>query len=235
MREAGMTRPEVVERLAAVGTTSLVDAGGDLRVLPLDLRPVGPRTRLVGRAVTADAGADLMSVIAGLQACGPGDVLVVAAGGDERAVAGELFATEALRRGVAGLVVDGRVRDVGVLAELDLPVFARGAAPHAYPARRVPRIQVPVTLGSVEVRPGDLVLGDVDGLVTGSEEAFLAVIEDAERIEAREQRLRTAVSGGRSLFDALNVEEHVAALRAGQESWLSFRELPADGDGAGRL
>src|SRR3712207_9361534 len=108
MREAGMTRPEVVERLAAVGTTSLVDAGGDLRVLPLDLRPVGPRTRLVGRAVTADAGADLMSVIAGLQACGPGDVLVVAAGGAARAVGGELFATGAPRRGVAGLLGDLR-------------------------------------------------------------------------------------------------------------------------------
>ncbi|HEX8508369.1 MAG TPA: RraA family protein, partial [Propionibacteriaceae bacterium] len=168
-REAGMTTtPEVLDRLRALGTSSLVDAGGDLRVLPLDLRPVGRSTRLVGRVVTADAGADLMSVIAGLQACGPGDVLVVAAGGNERAVAGELFATEALRRGVAGLVVDGRVRDVGVLAELDLPVFARGVAPHAYPAGRVPRVQVSVTLGDVEVRSGDLLIGDADGLVVGS-------------------------------------------------------------------
>ena len=225
-----MTTPEVLDRLRAVGTTSLVDAGGDLRVLPLGLRPVGTSSRLVGRAVTADAGADLMSVIAGLQACGAGDVLVVAAGGDERAVAGELFATEALRRGVAGLVVDGRVRDVGVLAGLDLPVFARGVAPHAHPARKVPRIQVPVTLGDVEVRPGDLVVGDADGLVAGSEESFLAVLDAAEQIEAREQRLRAAVSGGRSLFEALNVDEHVAALRAGQESRLTFRELSAEGD-----
>lgn len=225
-----MTTSDVLDRLRAIGTTSLVDAGGELRVLPLDLRPVGVATRLVGTAVTADAGADLMSVIAGLQACGPGDVLVVAAGGDERAVAGELFATEALRRGVAGLVVDGRVRDSAVLARLDLPVFARGVAPHAYPARRVPRIQEPVVLGDVEVRPGDLVLGDEDGLVVGPAEAVLDALTGAERIEAREARLRSAVAGGRSLFEALNVDEHVTALRAGQESRLVFRELSADGD-----
>jgi regulator of RNase E activity RraA len=232
--ERAATTADVVDRLRAIDTTSLVDAGGDLRVLPAELRPVGRSRRLAGGVVTADAQADLMSVIAGLAACGPGDVLVVAAGGYERAVAGELFATEALRRGLGGLVIDGRCRDSAVLAELELPVFARGMAPHAYPARALPRIQTPIMVGDVEVRPGDLVLGDEDGLVVGTTEAIAAVLEVAEGIQARERRLRAAVAAGRSLFEAMNVDEHLRALQAGQDSRLRFRELAADDPEADR-
>ena len=162
-------QPRELERLERISTTSFVDAGRDLRVLPATLRPVRPGARLVGRALTVDAREDLMSVLAGLQRSGPGDVLVVM-GNDEHAVAGELFATEALRRGVAGIVIDGLCRDSPRLVELDLPVYARGVAPTACPAQAVPVVQVPVTIGTVEVRPGDLVLGDDDGLVVAGEE-----------------------------------------------------------------
>jgi 4-hydroxy-4-methyl-2-oxoglutarate aldolase len=217
-----MSSPDdLLERLARVSTTSLADAGRDLRVLPRTLRPVRPGLRLAGRALTVDAPDDLMPVIEGLRRSGPGDVLVVR-GGDERAVAGELFATEALRRGVAGIVIDGLCRDSRTLAELDLPVYARGVAPSACPARAVPVVQVPIAIGTVEVRPGDLVLGDDDGVVVGDRGEIEAVLEAAEAIERREQGLRTAIDGGASLFDFLNYDEHVAALRAGRDSSLAF-------------
>ena len=216
---------DVWTRLADLDSTSLADASPELAVLPTDLRPLGRARRLVGRAVTADAQGDLMSVIAGLAVSGPGDVLVVAVGDDERAVAGELFATEAVRRGLAGLVIDGRCRDSAIVAELDLPVFARGVAPNAYPAVKVPRIQEPIMIGSVVINPGDVIVGDDDGLVAGSVAAVTAAVEKAEAIQARERRLRSAIEAGSSLFDALNVDEHVAALQAGQPSSLAFREL----------
>ena len=210
-------------RLARLDTTSLVDAaGGRLRVLPLALRPVRRGLRMVGRALTVDARGDLMSVLAGLDRCGPGDVLVVAAGSDRHAVAGELFATEALRRGAAGIVIDGLCRDSRTLAELDLPVYARGVAPTACPAKGVPVVQVPIMIGSVEVRPGDLVLGDDDGLVVATEEEVLAVLDQAEAIQRREEALRTAIAAGSSLFDSTNYEEHLAAVRAGKDSRLTF-------------
>src|SRR5918995_5026420 len=98
---------------------------------------------------------------AGLRLAGPGDVLVVV-GHDQHAVAGELFATEALRRGVAGIVIDGRCRDSRTLARLDLPVYARGVAPTACPARATPVIQVLITIGGGEGRPADLLLRDDD-------------------------------------------------------------------------
>ncbi len=224
-----MTRDEdLLTRLRALDSTSLADAGGDVRVLPVSLRPIGRARRFAGVAVTADAGADLMSVIAALAVAGPGDVLVVAAGDHGRAVAGELFATEAVRRGVAALVIDGRCRDSAVLADLDLPVFARGVAPNAYPAQRVPRIQIPVSIGDVLVDPGDLVVGDDDGVVVGSADALAAVVDRAEAIQDRERALRSAIESGRSLFDALNVDEHVRALTEGRPSALAFSELSAE-------
>ena len=214
--------PTLLERLSRVDTTSLVDAaGGDLRVLPPAIRPVRTGLRLVGRALTVDAREDLMSVFAALREARPRDVLVVA-GNRERAVAGELFATEALRRGVAGIVIDGLCRDTRSLAEIDLPVYARGAVPHAVPARAVPVVQVPLMIGDVEVRPGDLVLGDDDGLVVGSVDEMERAIGGAEVVQKREESLREAITAGASLFDSVNYDEHVAALRDGRDSRIEF-------------
>ncbi len=212
----------LLERLRRIDSTSLADADKSLRILPLAIRPIATGRRLLGRAVTADAGGDLMSVIAALQHAGAGDVLVVAAGSDEHAVAGELFATEAMRRGLAGIVIDGRCRDSRTLAEIDLPVYARGVAPSAFPARSIPVIQVPLTIGSVEVRPGDILLGDDDGIVVADDAELAAAIEAAETIQFREEALRTSISSGTSLFSAMNFDEHAARLRAGQPSSLAF-------------
>jgi 4-hydroxy-4-methyl-2-oxoglutarate aldolase len=212
----------VIESLSRVDTTSLVDAAGvGLRMLPATLRPVRPGLRLVGRALTVDAHDDLMPMLEGLRRSGPGDVLVVA-GSDRHAVAGELFATEALRRGVAGIVLDGLCRDSRTLAGLDLPVYARGVAPTACPARGVPVVQVPIRIGEVEVRPGDLVLGDDDGLVVGTEDEMRAALDGAEAIQRREEALRTMIADGESLFDHLNYDEHLAAVREGRDSKLTF-------------
>ena len=212
---------DLIRRLADVDTTSLKDAGPGLRVLPAALRPIQAGVRLRGRAVTVDAREDLMPVLAGLAAAGPGDVLVVA-GHPDHAVAGELFATEALRRGLAGIVIDGRCRDSRVLAQLELPVYARGVAPSACPARALPVIQVPILIGDVTVNPGDLVLGDNDGLVVGSVAEVAEVIDGAEAIQQREGALRAAIEAGETLFDHLNLDEHVAALRAGRPTKLTF-------------
>lgn len=212
----------VVERLGRVDTSSLVDAARSLRVLPAALRPVRAGLSLVGRVVTADAREDLMSVIAGLQLAGPGDVLVVSAGSLDHAVAGELFSTEAIRRGLAGIVIDGLCRDSRTLATLDLPVYARGVAPTAFGAQSVPVVQVPLTIGSVEVLPGDLIRGDDDGLVVGTEAEILAALDGAEEIQHREETLRARIESGESLFDHLDVDRHVAAIRAGEASRLNF-------------
>ena len=147
-------------------------------------------------------------------------------------MAGELFSTEALRRGLAGIVIDGRCRDSRTLVEIELPVYARGVAPSAPPARLVPVIQVPLTLGGVEVRPGDILLGDDDGVVVGDDAELEAAIETAETIQFREEALRASISAGTSLFTALNFDEHVARLRAGQPSSSAIGRSPTGAPGS---
>lgn len=212
----------VNSRLARLSTTSLVDAAPSLGILPLTLRSLTPGARAVGRVVTARANRDLMSVIEGLRISGPGDVLVVDVGGDDRAVAGELFGTEAQRRGLAALVVHGCIRDTAALTRLSMPVWSTGIAPNAYPAVALPETGVVLELGGIRVAPGDLLVGDDDGLVTGTPAEFRAALDAAEAIEAREKTLQPRLLEGTSLFDVMSYDEHLAALRAGHPSALSF-------------
>jgi 4-hydroxy-4-methyl-2-oxoglutarate aldolase len=217
-----MMTKNLLHRLGQLSTTSLIDASPTLRILPPSLRPVAPGGHLVGRVVTARANRDLMSVIHALRESGPGDALVVDAGGDDRAVAGELFGTEAQRRGLAGLVILGRSRDTATLAGLPMPVWSTGVAPNAYAAKSLPETGVSLSLDGVRVDPGELIVGDDDGLVVGSEDEFGAAVDAAEAIEAREQGLQARMLDGASLFDVMNYDEHLAALRDGRPGGLAF-------------
>ena len=198
----------LLSRLERLDASTVSDANKSLRVLPAAIRPVSAGNRLLGRAVTANARA--------------GDVLVVAAGGSQHAVAGELFASEAARRGMAGIVIDGFCRDTATLKRMTMPIYARGATPRAASAMVMPEINVPVLLGNVAVNPGDILLGDDDGIVVATEAEMAAAIDKAEAIQFTEDALRSSIAEGVCLFDKLNFDEHVQNLRAGQPSSLSF-------------
>jgi len=212
----------LLSRLERLDASTVSDADMSLRVLPAAIRPVSAGSRLLGRAVTANARDDLLSVLGALRQSGPGDVLVVAAGGSPHAVAGELFAGEAARKGVAGIVIDGFCRDLATLKRMTLPVYARGATPRAASAMVVPEVNVPVLLGTVPVNPGDILLGDDDGIVVGTGAELAAAIDKAEAIQATEDALLSSMAEGVSLFGKLNFDEHVSNVRAGQASALSF-------------
>src|SRR5258706_15269156 len=104
------------QQLRGLDAASLADAG--LRVLPAEIRSLTPGVRLFGRALTVDSRDDLMPVLGGLRQGGPGDVLMVATGGARLAMAGELFATEALRGGVACPAFAGYSPDLCTLVPL---------------------------------------------------------------------------------------------------------------------
>jgi regulator of RNase E activity RraA len=195
-----MTSSTLLQRARGIDASTLSDANKQLRVLPPAIAPVGRGAHLAGRAVTADAGDSLASVIAALTQAGEGDVLVIGHCTALAAYSGELFASEALRRGMAGIVIDGFCRDTSVVANIDLPVYARGATPCAPPLEGAPRIQVPITIGHVAVNPGDILVGDDDGIVVASEAELEAAIDRAEEIQAREDRLRAAIEEGQPLF-----------------------------------
>jgi len=218
---------EIPSQAWQLDAASLSDANKALRILPRELRPYRRGIAMVGRAVTVAASADLLPVLAGLEQCGAGDILVVDAGTTEHAVLGELFATEAIRRQMAGIVVYGLCRDTATLAQLPLPIYALGTTPRAAGATQVPLTQQPVHIGDVEVRPGDILVGDDDGIVVLSQAELDAALAAAEEIQRREAAIRGAIQDGTSLFEQLNFAEHVAALRAGLPSSLALGEPDA--------
>jgi 4-hydroxy-4-methyl-2-oxoglutarate aldolase len=213
---------DLLERLRHIDTASLSDANKSLHVLPSAIRPLVLGARMAGRAVTAVANADLMSVLGALELGGNGDVLVVSAGDFDQAVSGELFGTEAFRRGMSGVVIDGMSRDSAALRKLGMPFYSRGVTPKAPPAIAVPEVQVQLTIGEVDVRPGDILVGDDDGIIVGTVADFEAIVDAAEAIQTREKALRISIENGHSLFDTLNFAEHRERVIAGRESRLTF-------------
>ena len=184
-----MCGSNVIERLLQIEVSALCDADKGLPVVDPDIRAMVPDVRMAGPALTVVAQDDHLPVFSALDAAAPGDVLVVVNGGGSRAVVGELFATEARRRGLAGIVVDGLCRDVAraaaaraaVLRARDRPGFgldrlARRAAP-ARPLRRRRR------------RAGDIVFGDDDGLVIAAPDRLAAALEGGEVIARAERAM----------------------------------------------
>lgn len=218
------TVAKLVGRLNGVSSTSLADASKattPLRELTCEITPLRPELKLVGRAITVDASDGLLSMVAALKIATAGDVLVVR-GSKSGAVSGELFATEAHRIGVTGIVIDGYCRDRFVLRSIELPIYARGSKPSAPGTSALPVIQIPLDIEGATIQPGDYLVGDADGIVVGSIAEFMAVIDRAEEIEKFEAELRMKISNGSSLLEYMNYDEHLAALQSGNESKLNF-------------
>jgi len=210
-----------MEALARLPVSTLCDVDKSLPVVDPALRPLTFTTRVLGPAYTVVAAGEFLSVLWAIGEAAPGDVLVVQAGGAPLAALGELLATEAWRRGLGGIVVDGYVRDRSGLPP-DLPLWARGTVPMAGRSDVAPRVGGPVVCGGVRVAPGDLVIADDDGIVIAPRAQLEACVERAEAIERAEAKVLGEVRVGGSLIDMTNLAEHVAALRAGQPSALAI-------------
>lgn len=211
----GPLDPATVEGWAGVPTTIAADLLRGRAHLDPALRPLRPFAggrRLVGPAVTAWCDyADYGAVHHAIAVAAPGDVIVVAAGGrTDAAMIGELLSGSARLKGVAGVVVDGAVRDAGTLAAWpDFPVFARGRTPRGPSSMERGAVNAPVVVGGVRVEPGDLVLGDDDGLV------IVPRAEAAERLAAAQAMVRAE-------------EGWEARLAAGETTLAVFAVPPAE-------
>lgn len=201
----------LIARWAAVPTTITADlTKGRALVSPLirPLRPFGDAGRLVGRAVTALCEPpDFGCVLHAVTLAKPGDIVVIAAGGDpDTAMIGELLSGSARLHGIKGVVCDGAVRDVGTLMQwADFPVFSRSVTARGPASKHGGAVNVPVTFGGVQIRPGDLLIGDDDGLVVLSPADAADLIGGAEGKCADEARWEAQLRAGASLLDVFAV------------------------------
>jgi RraA family protein len=172
--------------------------------------------KLVGRALTVKVRpGDNLMIHKAIDIAEPGDVIVVDGGGEvTQALVGELMQMHAQMCGVAGFVIDGAVRDIAAFYEADFPCFARGNT-HRGPFKEGPgEINVPVAIGGLVIGPGDLIVGDEDGLVAVPPDQLDAVLAAAKAQEQKEQQRKGAIlarQDKRGWIDALLKEKGVIA------------------------
>ena len=177
----------------------------------------------VARTVQCTDKDDFFAVLRGMEEAHPGDVLLVDTLSSTRAVAGELFCSEAQRKGVVGIVIDGPIRDTAQLENLFVRCYATSTTPYSGTIQSIGKMQATIRCCGVEVDPGDIVVGDNDGIIVGKMETFRQLLPIAQTIHLTEGRVRQAISEGTKLADMTNYEEHLKYRKAGKESSLAFR------------
>ncbi|MDN7181830.1 RraA family protein [Caballeronia sp. SEWSISQ10-4 2] len=195
---ARQASPEILETLRGLAVSLLSDnmarVSGTVGLLPYHK----PKP-MAGTAVTVRTRpGDNLAIHRAFDFCRPGDVLVIDGGGDvTQALMGEIMATFAESLGVQGLVIDGAIRDVGAIRAHDFPVYAR-AATHRGPYKNGPgEVNVPVTVGGMVVHPGDIVVGDEDGVLAIAPEDVAGVIEGAKLQANKEAAALRSIAEGR--------------------------------------
>ena len=190
--------PDLLAAFRDVPTPAISDCLDRMPVLS-GLRPFHRRGRLVGTAFTVRVRAgDNLAIHQALEEVRRGDVVVVDGGGDTgRALVGDIMKAIAESRGVAGFVIDGAVRDTDAFAEADFPCYARAATPRG-PFKTGPgAINVPVCVGGWTVNPGDVVVGDADGVVAFAPDIATTLLEAVRAQAAREAEVLALIRAGR--------------------------------------
>jgi RraA family protein len=163
------------------------------------LRPMHTSGRMAGAAITVRTRpGDNLMIHKALAMAQPGDVIVVDGGGDlSNALIGELMTTTAIRQGVAGFVINGAIRDLDVIGAGTFPVYAAGVT-HRGPYKDGPgEVNVPVAIDGMVVHPGDLMLGDADGVLCVPRDSAEAILVAARAKVAAEARTLQDIAAGR--------------------------------------
>jgi len=193
--ERGSSEEEIRRIFASVSTPNVSDA---MHRAPCwhGLHLTAPGARIVGKAVTCRTmPGDWAKPVEAIDVCEAGDVLVIDAGGVPPAVWGELATNSAVNRDVAGVVVHGAIRDTRDIGALGLPVFARLVASHAGEPKGFGEINVSLRVDGIEVRPGDWIVGDADGVLVVPRAKAVEVANRAMYCLEAENRIRAEIRG----------------------------------------
>lgn len=204
-----MIDAQTTNDLLRFGTGPVSDALGKRYGLDHGIRPWSANPRMAGPAYTVEVHtADILMVSKALSECPADHVLVIAGHGEcNTALWGGLTTMLALRKGVAGVVIDGAIRDLADIRPSQLPVFARAIVPNAGGAEYVGHLQVPVSVGGQVIHPGDWLVGDDDGVVAIPAARLSEALTGAARIVAAEKRIAAAIEAGEDLGQLLRIDE----------------------------
>jgi 4-hydroxy-4-methyl-2-oxoglutarate aldolase len=197
--------------LARLGVATVHEAAGRTGIVDLPLTQIVPRSRVAGPArIALCAPGDNTMAHALIAHASPGDVLVLTTTAPAAvAFIGELMVTQAQVRGVAGILVDGAVRDADELAAIGLPIWTRHVRAQGATKGAVGELDVPVFVGGAEIRPGDLVVMDCDGAMVLAAERVDEVFPLALAREEHERAMRARYAAGELSYDVNGLREIV--------------------------
>jgi 4-hydroxy-4-methyl-2-oxoglutarate aldolase len=195
-----MITTDQLTQLRDLGTATVYEAQGAKGALDSGMKPIDPTVRLAGPALTVDARpADNLILHHAVLQAKPGDVLVVDAKGFmEAGPWGDVLTLQAMKLGIAGLVINGCVRDANLIIDLGFPVFCRGLSIKGTGKNQPGKVNVPICIGDAVIRPGDIIVGDRDGLVVVAQDEVDMAIANSIAREEKEVQQRKAIEAGTS-------------------------------------
>lgn len=200
--------PELIEAFRGIAAATVSDAMGRQNSMNHTMQPQWRGARLCGPALTVKSYAcDNLMPHKAMQIARPGDVMVIQANGHlDGALWGDLLTKSAKVRGLAGVVMDAGARDSDDVEALGFPVFSTAVLPGGTYKVNPGSINVPVSVAGAVVEPGDIVIGDSDGVVVVPQHMAEEVLEKARGILAREVEMTERIEKGELIFDILNLQ-----------------------------
>ncbi|MGC9515661.1 3-hexulose-6-phosphate synthase [Methanocrinis sp.] len=198
---------EMIEIFREVSTPNISDAmhrKGAMR----DILPINLGKKIVGKAITVQTfEGDWAKSVEAIDLAGPDDVIVIYNGSRYISCWGGLATQSCKMKGVAGVVIDGAVRDLDEVRELDYPIFASAITPSAGEPKGMGEINAEITCGGRSVRPGDIIVGDDSGVVVIPRERGYEIARRAKEVEKTESRLREEIKRGKTLSEVANLKK----------------------------
>lgn len=197
---------ETVRKLDGVQTGHIIDAMDGRGALDAAIKPIDPnRAHFVGLAITAETGpSDNLAILAAIAVGRPGDCLIAAADGfTGTAVVGDNVCWLARNAGFAGIVIDGMARDLDGMLGIGMPTFARGITPNSCVRSGPGRVGFPVVAGGIAVAPGDVIVGDRDGVVVIPAIMLDQVLSRLDAIRTAEAAVQAQIAGGLICLDSV--------------------------------
>ncbi|WP_319416890.1 4-carboxy-4-hydroxy-2-oxoadipate aldolase/oxaloacetate decarboxylase [Marispirochaeta aestuarii] len=189
---------ELLESFRGVGSATVHEAAGRIGAVRSCIKPLAPGMKILGPAITVKCfPMDNLMLHKAIEVAEPGDVIVADTGGHtEGGYWGDLMASSALARKIGGLVIDGGVRDSEDIIAMGFPIFSRGTCIRGTVKRNLGLVNHPILLGDVTIEPGDLVVGDDDGVVIVPKGMIADVAEGVKKRIANEKEKRSALETG---------------------------------------
>ena len=211
--------PKLVEAFRDLGAATVYEASGRRGSVDPRIKPLARGIRVLGPALTVECHPkDNLMLHKALQIAQKGDVLVASTQGyPDAGYWGGLMATSAMARQLVGLVIDGCVRDSAEILEMGFPVFCRGTCMRGTVKGTLGRVNHPIVFGEVVVKPGDLVLGDDDGLVIVARAEMEAVLKAARERVAKEVNKAAELAKGVSSVELNKLDKVFESLRLVEE------------------